>query len=151
MTPENIEERVMAIIVEETGFPRPKLSTATRIERDIGCTGDDAHDLLVRLKDEFDIDMSGFDFYRHFDGEGQNMPPVVHSMLAALCVGVLCAQLIGEWVDTNGVAILAACAFCANLYLTRNAPRDPFRGAEKKRVTVGHLVEAANKRKWVCE
>lgn len=40
--------------------------------RDLGVDGDDAEELLLRLKQEFGVDLEGVQFERHFGPEGFN-------------------------------------------------------------------------------
>lgn len=42
----------------------------TRIEEDLGVTGDDADELMAAFAREFDVDLTGLRFHRHFGPEG---------------------------------------------------------------------------------
>ena len=71
MCPEdmNIEQRIKDIVSYHSGTAIESLSLDTRIEEDLGATGDDAWELIEDVRKEFGIDFSSFDFLKHFSPE----------------------------------------------------------------------------------
>jgi hypothetical protein len=64
--------RVTVMVAEFGGYPIERLSADSVLEADVGITGDDADEFMEAYSREFQIDLSGFEFYRHFDAEGWN-------------------------------------------------------------------------------
>jgi hypothetical protein len=46
-----------------------KLRSDTRLEEDLGMTGDDAADFLEAFAKAFDVDLAGIEFHKHFGPE----------------------------------------------------------------------------------
>ena len=65
----DLEKRVVAAIADQTRCPLAQLSPQTDLFRDLGVDGDDARDLLLRLGEEFEIDLEKVRFGRHFGPE----------------------------------------------------------------------------------
>ena len=70
MNRELIEEQVKSLLVEELGAKREKLHPNARIMHDLGADGMDGWDLMERFRERFAVDMSEFQFGRHFGPEG---------------------------------------------------------------------------------
>ena len=66
---DDLAKRVLATIANETGCRVSKLLPQMDVCRDLGVDGDDAHELLLRLSNEFEIAMEGMEFNRHFGPE----------------------------------------------------------------------------------
>ena len=64
-----LERQVMAAVADQTGCPLSRLSPQTDLARDLGVDGDDASDLLLRLGEEFGINLENVRFDRHFGPE----------------------------------------------------------------------------------
>jgi hypothetical protein len=64
--------RIMEIIADETRCHPSRLRLETDLW-DIGVDGDDARDLLLRLSEEFEINLENMQFHRHFGPEGTNL------------------------------------------------------------------------------
>lgn len=94
-------------------FRRRPIDGNTRIEWDLGCTGDDMEDFMKPFLDEFGISPQGFVPARYFHGEGMSIPfctPVLYFLFNRkpyppgptydLTIGdlVRCVQA-GMWVD----------------------------------------------------
>ena len=60
----------MQIIVELRGEPLTKLSAATRLAHDLHIEGDDAEEFLREYSVRLGVDLTRFEFARHFSGEG---------------------------------------------------------------------------------
>jgi acyl carrier protein len=73
---DDLSERVMQMIVDQTACRLSDLRPNTDLFRDLGVDGDDAHDLLLRLSDEFGINMENVRFDRHFGPEASLFHPL---------------------------------------------------------------------------
>ncbi len=65
-----IRQEVLRIVEEQTGYSEKEINLNSEIEEDLGCTGDDASELLENLQKRFDIDFQGFEFSKFFSSEG---------------------------------------------------------------------------------
>ena len=156
---DDLGEYVMALIADELGLSRKAMTLESTIEGDFGCTGSDALALMERMQKEFGIDMSGFEFNRHFSDEFLGWPGVV-ALVAALPMGIIVLFVVGiaaRWTGfadrgllQSGWLFLVAYVPCFLLMasLTRFLPSERARRERMIPVTVGHLVEAARTRKW---
>jgi len=54
-----------------------KLTLDTLIERDLGITGDDSIDFIEEFAQEFNVDITSFDYSKYFGGEGVNIFDVI--------------------------------------------------------------------------
>ena len=68
----DVLDRVTRMVARFAGCPTDKLNGETVLEADLGITGDDASEFLEAYSRDFEVDLSGFEFYRHFDAEGWN-------------------------------------------------------------------------------
>ncbi|MFP9112701.1 hypothetical protein ACLI1A_02085 [Flavobacterium sp. RHBU_3] len=60
---------VKSFIEKETWDKVKSLSTT--IDGDLGCSGDDNYELLVKFTDKYDLNHEGFDYSAHFLSEGE--------------------------------------------------------------------------------
>lgn len=74
MSLENQKNKLIAFIREEIGEFNKEINFSTRLEEDLGVTGDEAVELLLSIGKEFKIDLTGFDFKRYFHPE-----PSIHA------------------------------------------------------------------------
>jgi acyl carrier protein len=65
-----LEEEVIAFVAEFTGRKRYKLSLDATLFRDLGVAGLDGVDLMKAFGKKFRVDLSDFDWPRHFGNEG---------------------------------------------------------------------------------
>jgi hypothetical protein len=72
----DLAERVVSVIAHQTGCPQSRLPLQTDLW-DLGVDGDDAQDLLLRLSEEFQIDLQNMQFNRHFGPEAGFNPLAV--------------------------------------------------------------------------
>ena len=56
--------------IDEEWFLVPNMNETTRIEEDLGITGDDAVEFLIAFGKKFDVDISRFNMADYFHGEG---------------------------------------------------------------------------------
>ena len=73
MDPE-LFDRVAALVARETGVRRERVRPETFVEDDLGCTGDDAAELMEAFARAFGVDRTGFVFDRHFGPEAPVTP-----------------------------------------------------------------------------
>jgi hypothetical protein len=71
-------DRVVEFVRSETRTRR-QLSSNTDVAKDLGVDGDDARDFMLRFQREFDVDLSHFNFDRHFGGEGFRLTAAIMS------------------------------------------------------------------------
>ena len=74
-----IEKRVIHLVSEETGANINKISPETALLHDLGVDGDDADEFIIRFADEFDVDISEFQFEEYFGSEGGFCPFFIFS------------------------------------------------------------------------
>jgi hypothetical protein len=67
--PDEVLERVLDLVAKETGRRREQLRPDIQIERDLGCSGEDAVELMEVFAKEFSVDLTGFEFRRYFSPE----------------------------------------------------------------------------------
>ena len=70
--PSALFERIATLLEREQGYPRERISTATRLAEDAGMDGDDVGEFLDAYRREFGMELTGFKFYHHFGPEGCN-------------------------------------------------------------------------------
>lgn len=63
----------------------------TDIEKHIGITGDDATDYMLAFAKRYNVDLSDFDFDRHFDPEGAGwlFPDAINHHKTPVTIGML--------------------------------------------------------------
>lgn len=98
-------QRLLNTIAEETSYPRKKLTLDTIIQYDIGTEGDDAVELFERISRDFNVDMAGFDFHKHFYNEGLSFVPDLPQPKTAITVNDLYqAVRAGVWVEPTNAS-----------------------------------------------
>jgi hypothetical protein len=63
-------ENVASLLARQQGYPRAKISAATRLGEDVGMDGDDAWEFFGEYARVFGVDLAGFKLYHHFGPEG---------------------------------------------------------------------------------
>jgi acyl carrier protein len=63
-------QQVKDLIAKETKARPDKVQLHTRIEDDLGTTGDDAVELMEAFMEHFQVDMTGYEHQKHFGPEG---------------------------------------------------------------------------------
>ncbi len=69
---ELLAESVATFVAESLAVPVGRLRAETRLEEDLGVTGDDAAGFLKAFSERFGVEMSEMDLRRHFGPEGCN-------------------------------------------------------------------------------
>jgi hypothetical protein len=67
-------------VSSETATRKQHLSGNTDLEKELGVTGDDAEEFMLKFQREFDVDLSNFRFNRYFGGEGFMLIPFIKSL-----------------------------------------------------------------------
>ncbi len=67
-------ERVRAIIADQMGVKRDRITMDADLAGDLGVDGDDGVELFEALDDAFTVDWTGLDLGVHFGGEGWGLP-----------------------------------------------------------------------------
>jgi len=65
----NLPTRVVQFVSEFWRVRSDKLRPETRLEEDLGMTGDDAAEFLEAFAGEFEVDLTGIEFHKHFGPE----------------------------------------------------------------------------------
>jgi hypothetical protein len=69
MTEVELRQRLLELIIESVGVKASEVLPDKDIEHDLGCTGDDFHELMDAYSDRFNVDMSGYLWYFHTHDE----------------------------------------------------------------------------------
>ncbi len=72
---EEIFEKVRELVAEHRAMDKNKLSEQTELLK-LGMDGDDALEFMEEFRNRFSVDMSEFEFRKHFSPEGFN--PIVY-------------------------------------------------------------------------
>jgi Protein of unknown function (DUF1493) len=70
---DDLPQEVRAFLAEYEGIFVERLRPGTRLEEDLGMTGDDAADFLREFAKRFGVELSGLEFHKHFGPEGCNL------------------------------------------------------------------------------
>ncbi len=157
---DDLSERVMKVVADETGWNILALGLDSDIENDLGCTGDRARELMLRMEREFGIDMTHVDFNQHFGNDASRGWPVAVALVVALPTSVLAMHVIGmvsrafgvegsSWLASSGffVSVYLACglmfAVLSRLFVDRHGRR-----SGRIPVTVRDLIDAARTKQW---
>ena len=150
----------MSVVAEQTGWNLRAITPDSEIEGDLGCTGDDARELMLRMEREFGIDMSRVDFSRHFGSEASAGWPIVVAMVVSVPMSVLAMHGLGlaaRALGLGGAGMLQGSWSFALVYLacclvvvvmTKLVPGGRTRRVRRIPVTVQHLIDAARTRQW---
>jgi hypothetical protein len=146
---DDIAERVIATVADQIGGTC-KISPRSRIEDDLYCTGDDAFQLMERMRREYQIDMTSFKFAQHFGGEGGAPLSYILPIPVALFVANSVYDLDWPWIAK------LACVFGAYFQLVILQRHLPWERRRRERlalkrpepVTVQHLIDAAISKTW---
>ena len=149
----------MALVAQETGRERAVITPATELQRDLGCSPDEIHALLARLQREYRIDMTGFDYDRHFETPSSLVWPIGVAVVVSLPLSILFVLLAGPSLIASGMistrltasgglfALTYVMLFSGLTMLTVALPALRGRPGVSP-VTVNTLIESALTRKW---
>jgi hypothetical protein len=157
---DDIERRVIALVAAQSGRSPSTVEKDAQLDRDLGFTGDSAVALLGWMQREFEIDMSGFRFDRHFDSQGSpGWPTLVAfvvsfpiSVVLMICIGIVSAATglaPGRVLGPAGLFIVTYLVCVALIWVvTVLLPIVRARRTPKIPLTVQVLIYAARDRKW---
>ena len=66
-------EDIMKFIIDKTGCTKEDVNDESDLVNDLGCSGDDFHELIDEYAKKFNVDMTSYLWYFHGDEEGQNI------------------------------------------------------------------------------
>jgi acyl carrier protein len=66
-----------AFVIKESAVDDEEIRRDTRLESDLGVTGDDAVDFLIAYGKTFNVDVTKFMAADYFDGEGDRILPAI--------------------------------------------------------------------------
>lgn len=92
----DIKYQLIQFIREEIGEFNIDITDTTELENDLGVTGDDGRDLIVKYANVFNVEISGFVFAKYFYPEPSvfsNYKPISSLNIAKLFEGVLEGKL----------------------------------------------------------
>jgi len=73
----DLEEKLIAWVVQETSFDRSRVNLKSGLANDIGLDGDDAVEFMTRYAQAFNVDMTSFVFHDYFNNEAAWSPLAV--------------------------------------------------------------------------
>jgi acyl carrier protein len=87
-----IEDRVYALVADELGVKREKVSPNSKLSHDLGMEGDDAVEFFEKFSKEFSVDLKqlGEDWHAYFSPEGAGLRTILCILVPS---GVLTAAL----------------------------------------------------------
>lgn len=65
-------EKIIKLVITKTGCDEFEVQADTDIFGELGCVGDDFHELISEFAEKFEVDISTYLWYFHADEEGQN-------------------------------------------------------------------------------
>ena len=78
---EDMYERVVSFVSKFWHAEKSSLSEGTRLQHDLGLDGTDAEEFMEAFSEEFNVDMSEFEFDKHF---GPEAPPNLTTLVRYL-------------------------------------------------------------------
>jgi acyl carrier protein len=139
--PDILEDRVQAFTAQHFGVKRNKLSTATRLNRDLGMDGDDAVEFFKDFGAAFKVNLD--DLHARWD---QHFGPEGGPSFGFLIIVVLCITA-GFWLRDRlgllpawawGIALIFAVILAYQFWLSK----------KMLPITVGDLVDSARRGRW---
>lgn len=143
--PDAVLERLLDLLSRQTGRRREKLDPDVQIQRDLGCSGEDAVELMEVYGKEFSVDLTGFEFRRHFTPEWPELTvreAILLLVTAAGAIGV--GFYVARLSPPPWVFVLIAIGWLGMVTLYRR-PRQ----RRLTPLTPRDLVRAARTGRWV--
>lgn len=149
----DLEQRVIDLIIKQTGFERTRVDLSSSLANDIGVDGDDAVEFFEKYGEAFHVDLAAL--HRHWDlhfapeGVGFQSLPLLIIVGAAVVTGDLVHEVdrrIPLWASTITLLILFSWFFCKFLFnFFYDAPD------KKIPITVQYLANSAASGTWVLD
>ena len=97
------EQAIAHILRNICAVPAAKIQPATTINYDMGIDGADAHELILAIADEFQIDFLDFPYDRYFGPEGIDLLKVIKDIFGgkSLRLQPLSLQELAAYVDNK--------------------------------------------------
>lgn len=73
----DVFERLKDFVSEQAFIDKGDLSRESRIQEDLGITGDDSDEFLLAYGEKFKVDLSEFDIAKYFKPEGDTILPAL--------------------------------------------------------------------------
>ena len=159
----SIEDRVLALVADQAGWPPEAVRTDLELVKDLGLNGDAATTLIELMRQEFNIDMQAFRFERHFSSEGRPGWPWLVAAVVALPLSIALLLGIGILAALAGVqpgfmfgpgglfSLAYLISFTTVALTTIVLPHVRDRNTIKTPLTVQHLINAAQSKTWSIE
>jgi hypothetical protein len=129
---------VIAFVVRQVGCKAERVTPQSRILEDLGVDGTDAADLMDNFGKQFGVDLTSFQFGRHFGPEG------IPLSAGAKFLGFVCAAALSiVYLPWTSILWAVAAAAIITVQLRRQRADKP--GS----VRVAHLITAARLGRWV--
>lgn len=133
----NNSKNVIEFIASYWNEPLDNISNETRIEDDLGITGDDAIEFMEEFQNEFNVDLNTFEFDKHFGPEASFDPRLI--LILAL-IGLIFGFL--HWKIATILVVVFIVTFSIYRQKTKKNRVNP------NTLRVKHLVNAASEKKW---
>jgi hypothetical protein len=144
--PDEVLERVLDLVARETGRRREMLRPDIQIERDLGCSGEDAIELMEVFAKEFSVDLAGLEVRRYFSPEWTEISAWQAILILASGAGAIgLGVFVSRWSPPGWVFPLIA--FCWVVAIPWIHPRS----WQRKTVplTPLDLIRVAHAGRWV--
>jgi Protein of unknown function (DUF1493) len=148
---DQIAKRVIAIVAHNRAVEPSTINLQTDLHEDLGLAGDDVDDLFGELQKRLQIDFSGFQFDRHFEGEGASPSDFVWVLGGVpLLMGVMVVQSVYFGEQNGFVQFLEISFLLLAWFWLGSFVRPSIRKWNRERipVTIADLVTAAKDKKW---
>jgi acyl carrier protein len=142
-----LEEHIIALIVEETGIKRERIQLGSRLADDIGMDGDDAVEFFEKFGKKFQVDLTSLHghWHQHFGPEWGGPGPGF--LMVIIGAAVIAGDLVHDavrWIPTWLAMIGLIGMFGGAYFKFFNRHQN-----EAVPVTVQDLIDAASSGKWV--
>ncbi len=103
MNDATLEARIIIFIVEQTNANLEKISLETRLAEDLGIDGDDALEFFENFSQEFQVDLSNFQFDKYFGYEAGFDPLITflnrpkHKLETITTKDLVMAAIANKW------------------------------------------------------
>jgi hypothetical protein len=139
-----LEERIIAFVVKETGVQANHVQLDSSLGDDIGMDGDDAVEFFQKFGTKFQVDLGGLyeHWHQHFgpEGGGPSLGCVVVIVVAVVASSLLhdAFKRIPIWLST--IVLIGVFGWVYNKFVAE---------PQEVSVTVRDLVDAATSGRWV--